>query len=92
MEATFGTLYVTTIEYLCQWLLYILNILGQENGSHILYTICYYTRIPVSMVTINTKHIRSRKWKPHFVHYMLLQNNACVNGYYKWDPQFFAQS
>ena len=30
-----------------------LHILGQENGSHILYTICYYSRIPVSMVTIN---------------------------------------
>ena len=53
MEATFFTLYITILEYLCQWLIYILNILDPENGSHILYAICYYSRIPVSMVTIN---------------------------------------
>ena len=73
MEATFSTLYTTTVEYLYQWLLYMLNILGPENGSHILYTIYYYRKMPVSLVIINTEHIRLRKWKPHFVHYMLLQ-------------------
>ena len=72
MEATFCMLYVTATEYLCKWLLYILNILGPENESQILYTICYNSRMPVSMVTVNTEHIRSRKWKPNFVHYMLL--------------------
>ena len=73
MEATFCTLYVTTVVCLCHWVLYILNILGPENGSQILYIICYYTRMTVSLVTINTEHIRSRKWKPHCVHYVLLQ-------------------
>ena len=65
MEATFCTLYVTTVEYLCQWFLYILNILGQENGSQILYTIYYCSRMAVLLVTINTQHISSRKWNPH---------------------------
>ena len=73
MEGTFCTLYFTTVECLYQWLLYILKILGPENGSHILNTICYYSRIHVLMVTIYTDNIRSRKWKPHFVHYKLLQ-------------------
>ena len=73
MEATFCTIYLTTVGYLCEWLLYILNILGPENGSHILYAICYYSRIPVPMVTIYTEYITSRKWKPHFVPYILLQ-------------------
>ena len=54
MEATFGTLYVTTAECLYHWLLHILNILGQENGSHILYNMCYYSRMPVSLVTIHS--------------------------------------
>ena len=89
MEATFCILYVTTVEYLCQWFLYIMNLLGPENGSYILYDMCYYSRIPVSMVTIYTEHIRSRKWKPHFVCYMLLQQNTCVNGYYQWDFIFW---
>ena len=62
MEATFGMLYVTTVEYLCQWLLsmgssiFLLNhklhILGQEHGSQIVYTMCYYSRIYKSCISI----------------------------------------
>ena len=72
MEVIFCTLYVTTVEYLCQWLLYILNMLGSENGATF-YTLYVTTLEYLSMVTIYTEHTRSRKWKPHFVHYMLLQ-------------------
>ena len=52
MEATFCTLYVTTAECLCHWLLYIPNILGPENGSHILYTIYYCSRIYKACISI----------------------------------------
>ena len=69
-----------------------LHILGQENGSQILYAIYYYRRISMSMVNIYTEHIRSTTWKPHFVSYMLLQLNTFVNGYYQCYPQIFAQS
>ena len=41
MEATFGTLGVTTAVGLYQGLLLILNILGPGNGSHFLYTTHY---------------------------------------------------
>ena len=45
---------MVTINAILKYLLNLkLHILGQENGSHILYTIRYYNRIPVSMVTIN---------------------------------------
>ena len=67
---------------LYNWLLHILNILALSYGSHFLYTGCYYSRRLVSVVTTYTEHNSSRKWKPLFVHQVLLQYMACIIGFY----------
>ena len=49
-----------------------MHILGQENGSHTLYAICYYIRITVSMVTING----TLNFLLHHKLHILLQENG----------------